>query len=294
MTSFARSSGSLSGPMRRSFAQSTARSTRSPMSSGSARRSSSSGRNRYSPGSGASPERNITASLPSARSANVAPIIEPRASPSGLSCVATTKRSCARTASATASRSLRVVVAWLIVGNVGEFARELVDQLRHADASLDRRIVFERELRRPLQPELARDARLHDAVRRLEAAPGRAAPARAAERRPEDDAFAQVRRDLHARDGHHPDPGILELPNGLGDDGANGLVDPAHALAHGAQPRWSASMSSAAAAGVRAVEVRFPTLGGERAVPPPPDADDICEVVTRVKRLCDDRGTFDG
>ena len=55
-----------------------------------------------------------------------------------------------------------------------KLARELVDQRRHPDAALDRRIVFEGQLRRPLQAELARDPRLHDAVRGLEAGEGRA------------------------------------------------------------------------------------------------------------------------
>ena len=55
-------------------------------------------------------------------------------------------------------RSLRVV--W----------GELIDELGHAHAALDRRIVFEGQLRSPLQSQLPGDPRLKQAVRRLEAA----------------------------------------------------------------------------------------------------------------------------
>ena len=52
-----------------------------------------SSRNRYSPGSGAGPPRNMTTSLPSSRSARPIANSEPSASPSGASCDVTTKRS---------------------------------------------------------------------------------------------------------------------------------------------------------------------------------------------------------
>src|SRR5207253_5795238 len=116
----------------------------------------------------ASAARGMAASLPSGGRGGVAAIIEPGASPLGFSCVATTKRSWLRIARATATRSLLVVVAWLIVGNVEKVGRELVDQLRHPDALLDGRIVCERQLRCPLQLELARDTRLQHAVGGLE------------------------------------------------------------------------------------------------------------------------------
>src|SRR5581483_10984826 len=47
--------------------------------------------------------------------------------------------------------------------------RHFVDQLRHPDAALDRGIVFEGHVRRALQAELAREARLDDGMRGLEA-----------------------------------------------------------------------------------------------------------------------------
>jgi hypothetical protein len=61
-------------------------------------------------------------------------------------------------------REVSCVVVW--------FGGELIDESGHAHAVLDRVIVFEREQRSPLQPELARDPRLEDAVRRVE--PGHA------------------------------------------------------------------------------------------------------------------------
>src|SRR5881409_490986 len=98
----------------------------------------------------------MTLSLPSWSSASFSASMEPSASPSGFSWVTSKKRSRDRIASATAATSL---VVW----------GELIDQLRHADPALDGRIVFERELRRPLRPELAPEPRLEDAVRGLEA-----------------------------------------------------------------------------------------------------------------------------
>src|SRR5215510_10295763 len=101
----------------------------------------------------------MTLSLLSWSSASFSARIEPSASPSGFSWVTSRKRSCERIASATASTSL---VVW----------GELIDQLRHADPTLDRRIVLEGELRRPLQAQLTRHAPLEDAVGGLE--PGQA------------------------------------------------------------------------------------------------------------------------
>src|SRR2546423_15028187 len=111
--------------------------------------------NEYSSGSSLAPPTNITLSLPRLSSASFAARIEPSASPSGFSCVTSRNRSRSRRACTTASRSL-------IVGG------ELVDQLRHLDAALDGRIVFEGQLRGPLQPQLGRQPRLHHPVRRRE------------------------------------------------------------------------------------------------------------------------------
>ena len=65
---------------------------------------------------------------------------EPSASPSGLSCEVTTKRSCRRSAATTALPVTRCIV--VSVGGC-----QLVDQVRHADAVLDRAIVDELEPR---------------------------------------------------------------------------------------------------------------------------------------------------
>src|SRR5918999_346187 len=116
--------------------------------------------NAYSPGSGEPPARYMATSLLSCFSASDIASMEPSASPSGFSCVVTRKRSPARIASAARARSVAIVVVW----------GELIDQLGHAHAALDRRIVFEGQLRRPLHPQLARDARLEKPVRRLESA----------------------------------------------------------------------------------------------------------------------------
>src|SRR6478752_7759415 len=95
----------------------------------------------------------MTLSLPSWSSASLVASSEPSASPSGFSWVTSRKRSFERIASATACRSL-VVCFW----------GELIDQLGHADPALDRRIVFEGQLRSPLHSQLAGEASLQDAV----------------------------------------------------------------------------------------------------------------------------------
>src|SRR4026209_2238560 len=96
----------------------------------------------------------MTVSLPSWSRASLVASSDPSASPSGFSWVTSRKRSCERTASATACRSL-VVCVW----------GELIDQLGHPDAALDRRIVFEGQLGSPLHSQLARHARLPGARR---------------------------------------------------------------------------------------------------------------------------------
>src|SRR5581483_11226423 len=140
-----------SAPMRSAFAQSTATRTRSAMSDGTCRSRSTKGMNAYSRGRGVSPLRYMTASLPSCRSASVIARSDPRESPSGFSWLTTTNRSFARSASATALRSL---VVW----------GELIDEVGHAHAALDRRIVLEGQLGSPLHPELARQPALQDTV----------------------------------------------------------------------------------------------------------------------------------
>src|SRR5262249_56528148 len=119
---------------------------------------SPSGKKPNSPGSGVSPTRYMTTSLPRLRSPSVAASIDPSASPSGFSWVTTRKRSLLRSASRTAAKSVMVVV----------IGCHLVDQPAHPDAPLDRGIVFEGQVRRSLQAELAGDPRLDDRMGRLE------------------------------------------------------------------------------------------------------------------------------
>src|SRR6266550_2655885 len=225
MTSGALASTSGSGPRRLSLAQSRASTTRLAASSGSERRRSSSGIHVYSRGSGASPARYMTASLPSASSANVMANSEPSASPSGFSCVVTRKRSCERIASATALRSFAVV--W----------GELINQLRHADAFRDRGIVFEGQLRSPLHPELGRQPQLEHSVCGLEPLQRLLPLALVAEDAHEDLRLAEVGGRLDPGHGHEPDPRVLELADRLRERLPDRLVHPPHALTHRAPPR---------------------------------------------------------
>src|SRR5579862_265682 len=231
-TRAARASDSVSGPIRRSLAQSTATTARSSSSAGSSRCRSSSARNRYSAGSGASPARYMTTSLPSERSPTVNPESEPRASPSGFSCVTTTKRSCRRRASAAASMSLSVVVTSVLLGKL---ACELIDQRRHANTALDRFIVFERQLRCPLQRKLAVDPRLQDGVGRLQSRERRPALPFAAQNGYVDRRLAQIRRDADAGHRDETDARILEPADAFGHDRSNRLVDAPHSVGHKAR-----------------------------------------------------------
>src|SRR5215471_6471584 len=225
--STSRTSGAIgsraSSPIRSSLAQSTARSTRSDASSGRSRKSSSSGMNAYSRCSGIWPARYMTTSLPSCRSASVDARSDPSASPSGFSCVTTRKRSCCRSASAIVFRS----VVWVIV-----VRRELVDQAGHAHAALDRRIVLEGQLGGPLQPELARNPRLEDAVRRLETEETRSLLATRAEDAHVDGRVPEIGSRIDARHGDQPDSGVLEFRDGLGQHLPHRLVHPAHPFTH--------------------------------------------------------------
>src|SRR5436853_2463769 len=131
------------------------------MSAGSSSCRPSSCMNAYSRGSGAGPERNISASLPSCLKPSDIASSEPSASPSGFSWVTTRKRSRSRNAATTACRSLDVcVILWC----------ELVDQPAHSHAVLDGRIVLEGQLWGSFHAQLAREARLQQAVSGVEAA----------------------------------------------------------------------------------------------------------------------------
>src|SRR3954470_11767746 len=187
-----------SGPMRSAFAQSTATSVRCAASAGGSRRRPSSWRKWYSAGIGASPRRSISTSLPIWRSASVVASSEPSASPSGFSCVTTRNLSCSRSASTIALRSVI-------------FGGQLVDQLAHPHAPLDRRIVFEGQLRRPLHSELSREARLQHAVCGLEAAHRRRLLLLVSEHADVDGRMPEIRRGDDARHRDEADPRVLEL-----------------------------------------------------------------------------------
>src|SRR5579864_5765941 len=215
--SFASMSRPGSGLMRSAFAQSTATSTRSATSSGTCRVTSSSGMNAYSRGSGESPLRYMTASLPSWRRARAVASSDPSESPSGFSWLTTRKRSFARRASATALRSL---VGW----------GELIDEVGHAHAALDRGIVLERQLRSPLHPELAREAALQQPVRRGEALERRLPLPRRAEDAHVHGRMVEVGRRHDACDGDEADARVLQFRERLPEDPADRLVHSPHAL----------------------------------------------------------------
>src|SRR4051812_28564109 len=208
-------------PVRFALAQSSATSTRSDTSGGSSRRSDSSSMNPYSCGSAIVPARNMTLSLPSCARACCMPRIEPSASPSGFSCVTSRKRSFARIASATAPSSL----VW----------GELIDQLRHPNPPFHGRIVFEGQLRGPLQPELPADPALEDAVGRAERRHGLLALALAAENADVDARLTEVRRRVDAGHGDEADPRVLQLEQPFRQHLADGLVHTAHPLRHRAE-----------------------------------------------------------
>src|SRR6476646_6655842 len=224
------SSNPAAAPIRCAFAQSSASSTRSPASAGSSRCSSSSGRKAYSAGGSVSPPRYMTLSLPRRSSPSLAPRIDPSASPSGFSCVTSRKRSWLRIASATAARSA-VGGVLIVVGVVGP-GSEVVDQLRHPHPLLDGRIVFEGELRSPLELELVRDLGLEDAARRRQAAERRVALPRAPAHADVDRGVLEVSRRGHAGHGHEADPRVLEIRQRLGQHLPDRLVDAAHPLSH--------------------------------------------------------------
>src|SRR5215211_632569 len=215
-------SASWSTPSRRSLAASTATRSRSPASSGIRRRSSSRRMNRYSCGSGTSPKRYISASLPSSRSASVSATSDPSASPSGFSWVVRSSRSCPARASATALRSVCFSGVW----------SELIDEPGEPNPLLDRLIVLKAKLRGSLQPELPVQLRLEERVARLETGEG----SLPLPLRPED---AHVHRRLpeigrHPDCGHcdEPDPRILQVGDPLGDNLAYRFVHLPHPLAH--------------------------------------------------------------
>src|SRR4030095_1974108 len=193
-------------------------------SSGSSRRNVSRAMNLYSAGSGAWPERYMTESLPSSSSTSFAARIDPRASPSGFSCVMRRKRSFVRSASATAVRSL--VVVW----------GELIDQVRHADAALDGVIVLKRQLRSPFHSELACDPPLEHTVRGLQPRERLLALLLRPEDADEDVRLAQVGRRFDPGDGDEPDPQGAGRAEHFGEDFLHCRVDATHSVTHRGPP----------------------------------------------------------
>src|SRR6476469_8373437 len=206
--------------IRLSFAQSTANRTRSATSSGQRRRRLAIGMNPYSAGNGASPWSAMTVSLPSCSRARFAASSDPRASPSGFSCVVRTKRSCSRVAFATAAKSLTVV--W----------GELIDQLCHSDPTFDRGIVLEGQLRGSFHAELTRKLGLQQRMGGLESVDRLCPLSFGTEDGHVDACVPEVGGRFHSGDRDEADPGVLELPDRLREDLANRLVDTAHPIGH--------------------------------------------------------------
>src|SRR4051812_261208 len=221
-TSCAFSRRAISGPSRRSFAQSSATTTWPEESGLGPRTIPAKSMNSYSFGMGTSPKRYMSASLPSSRSANVMARSEPRASPSGFSWVVTMKRSLLRRASATAARSPSVVFVFV----------ELIDESGEAHPPLYRRIVLKRQLWGSLQTELAVHAALEDTVRGLEAGERGVALLRGPEHAHVDGGLAKVRARVDPGHGHEADARVLQAADAFREHLAQRLVHTAHAAGH--------------------------------------------------------------
>src|SRR5215216_1277 len=86
---------------------------------------------------------------------------------------------------------------------------ELIDELRHPDPAFDRGIVFEGELRSPLEPQLSSQVSLEDPMSRGEPGECPLALALGAEHADVHDRTSQVGRGLDAGHGYEPDPRVL-------------------------------------------------------------------------------------
>src|SRR5438045_180341 len=129
---------------------------------------------------------------------------DPSASPSGFSWVLSRNFCSRRRTFAAAARSF----VW----------RELIDELGHANAPFDRGIVVKRQLRGPLQAQLARDPRLQDAMGALERLHTPALRPLGPEHADEDPRMAEIGRRLDTGHRDEPDPRVLELPDPFGHD----------------------------------------------------------------------------
>src|SRR5262245_25206909 len=222
-------------------------SARSTTSAGGSWKTSSSGRNRYSTGSGNSQAgRNITESRPSWPRMWCIASSDPRASPSTPLCVVIRNRPPERSSSATfaraASRSPSLggaLSASLITApgpETGSTSIRLitsagrVEQFRDPHPPLRGVVVVEAERRRPLEPHLARDRRLQYPVRGAQRGQGLLPGLVVAEHTDMDARGAQVGAGVDGGHGHESDSGIVELGRDLVPDHlAHELVHSSHA-----------------------------------------------------------------
>jgi hypothetical protein len=122
--------------------------------------------------------------------------------------------------------------------------RELVDQLGHADAVLDRAIVDELKAGRPAQTELLPDAALEDAGGPVERQEGLLPLALAAEHADPDLRVVEVARRLDRGHRDEADPRVLERGDRLREDLLHRFVDSTHPPAHRSpSSRWTSSRS---------------------------------------------------
>src|SRR6201996_1163278 len=232
--------------MRSMLPQSRNMITRSAMSAGASWKTFSSGRKRYSIGSG-NPfaARNITESLPSLVSRWCMPSSEPSASPSGPSWAVSRKRSWERISSIMRSKSLPTVplaalnsavsaatsAAEVVVISVILLALRAVEQARDPHPFLDRVVVMEGQGRRPFHPLLGGDARLDHTVGGTQCLQRSVALGLVPEDADVDLRRAQVGAGFDPRHGDESEPGIGEFGDRRGDDLPQCLIDPPHARA---------------------------------------------------------------
>src|SRR5215475_8815819 len=184
--------------------QSRKTTVRSAMSAGGSWKTSSSGRKRYSIGSGNSfAARNITESLPSWVRRWCMPSSEPSASPSGPSCAVRRNLSRLRSSSATLSiAGFALTPALLIV---------LLEQLRYPHSGIHGVVVLEGQGRCPLHSRLGGDLRLQDSVRRAQRVQRRLALVLAPEDADMHLGGAEVRAGLDRGHGHEADARVAEV-----------------------------------------------------------------------------------
>src|SRR5437588_7458376 len=209
--------------LRSRLPQSRNTTVRSSRSSGGALSSPSVARNSYSRGRGSSrSSMKGRQSLPSAWSTIVMATSEPRASPSGFSCVTAISFSAERSSSSTCSRVERRPFS-------GIGLRRGVQQRRDAHASVDRLVVLKRQGGRALERQLGRDPALEEAVSRAQPVQGGRAHRLLAEHADVYPGMAQVWAGLYSGHGHKSDARVLQiLRDGLTEHSSHRLIDATH------------------------------------------------------------------